>query len=72
MIKIYLVEGGEGSGNFNHKGRPGEVGGSSSYPAVANSTTRKKFAKQMEDEYRNNPEFRNMADGGILVYSRFF
>ena len=28
-MKIYLTEGGEGSGNFGHTGRPGEVGGSS-------------------------------------------
>ncbi len=28
LIKSYLYEGGEGSGNFGHAGRPGEVGGS--------------------------------------------
>ena len=28
-MKIHLTEGGEGSGNFGHSGRPGEVGGSS-------------------------------------------
>lgn len=28
-MKIHLTEGGEGSGNFGHAGRPGKVGGSS-------------------------------------------
>lgn len=28
MIFIHLLEGGEGSGNFGHSGRPGQVGGS--------------------------------------------
>jgi len=26
LIQSYLYEGGEGSGNFGHAGRPGEVG----------------------------------------------
>ena len=28
-MKIHLLEGGQGSGNFGHEGRPGKVGGSS-------------------------------------------
>ena len=28
MIRVYLLEGGEGSGNHGHSGRPGQKGGS--------------------------------------------
>ena len=30
LKKAYMIDGGKGSGNFNHAGRPGKVGGSAS------------------------------------------
>ena len=56
MVKIYLTEGGVGSGNFGHSGRPGLVGGS------GQDITSETFAVDpATEEYVNRP----YADVGI-------
>jgi len=47
--KDLLHKGGQGSGNFNHKGRPGEVGGSSSDGGDGGGSTK------VKDDPRWNP-----------------
>lgn len=42
----YFEKGGAGSGNFNHEGRPGEVGGSGSGDGQAKITDYNKKSKK--------------------------
>ena len=44
--------GGKGSGNFGHAGRPGEVGGSASSGGGASSSTKYTKADQIKDQYK--------------------
>ena len=58
-----ILNGGKGSGNFGHGGRPGEVGGSSpkgSYPR--NLTEAKKKEKEAEKEFSDYVESHKGAD----------
>ncbi len=50
MLRVRAREGGEGSGNFGHEGRPGEVGGSGSGDGGADTirAVAQKYAKQDE------------------------
>ena len=54
----FVIDGGEGSGNFNHAGRPGEVGGSS--PDDSSSKTSPLGRKEIKNKISNLPSF----DGG--------
>ena len=66
-----LSEGGEGSGNFGHAGRPGEVGGSApagTYAEMLNKAPdfkSKQWAKQNQNLYDTDKQFRILSDAAV-------
>jgi hypothetical protein len=60
LKKIKTVEGGDGSGNFDHAGRPGEIGGSGEGGGLI-SDTKDKLDKIEKDFKSGNPHIIKMS-----------
>ena len=56
---VPMTQGGSGSGNFNHGGRPGEVGGSSdTHESIVTRGGRRYLTLITNDNNEETPEFR--------------
>lgn len=60
-----LTEGGEGSGNFDHEGRPGKVGGSA--PDVKGKSTSRAWPKRQAPPIRGEKENRRLSGPARII-----